>query len=555
MPTLRLQLPPPDGRVVECRPEASGVSVIGRHPTSDIVLEDPRVSARHLAVFASDPRGSAWFVRDLHSRHGVTVNGGRVSPGAPTPLQPGDLIGAGPIMLRVLGSASPAPSSIPTLDDGTMSRAVAPSPVVLGLAELKDLARLSAAESRGELAAELIACALGLTGYPRAAVVQAVGTNLGTVELVASRSASPSLETPGPRGALSRSLLSAALANRVAVVDGGLGVAGQSLIASKVHSACCVRLGEGSQSSAGLVWMLYLDAKSDESPPRPDATDVASALSSVASACLGRLMAAELHARHAGLERELARAREVQRMLLPESTGTLAGGQLRYEVLSLPGQVVAGDLVDVADLGDGRAALIIGDVMGKGAPAGMLMSAIQARLSQGLADGVAVETLVTRLNRDLLRRCPGMIASLWVGIVDAARGTLRYVNAGHGLCVARDLTGRVRSMDGRGGPILGADELATYGPGQTAFARGDRLVLFTDGLPEQPDASATMLGLPEVLRCIEGCADSTHQAAALRVLLERHASGGDGGGKGAGASRMDDVTVLVVDWCEGSGTP
>ncbi len=500
------------------------------------------MSARHLAVFASDPRGSGWFVRDLNSRHGVTVNGGRVDPLAPIPLQPGDLIGAGPVMLRVLGSAGPAPASIPTLDDGTMSRAVAPSPVVLGLAELKDLARLSAAESRTDLATELIACALTLTGYPRAAVVQVIGADLGTVELIASRSASSA--NSEPRGALSRSLLSGALANGVAVVDGGLGVAGQSLIASRVRSACCVRMGDVSQLRAGLDWLLYLDAKSHEAPPRPDATDVACALSSVAAACLGRLMSADLHARHAGLERELARAREVQQMLLPEPTGTLAGGRLRYGVLSLPGQVVAGDLVEVADLTDDRAALIIGDVMGKGAPAGMLMAAMQARLTQGLSDGVAVESLVASLNRDLLRRCPGVIASLWVGIVDTRRGTVRYVNAGHGLCVARDAGGCVRSLESGGGPILGADESATYASGEAAFTPGDRLVLFTDGLPEQPDASAAMLGVPEVLRSIESCVDGRHQGDALRALLERHA---------AGASRVDDVTALVVEWCGGTG--
>lgn len=540
MPVLRLQIPPPDGRIVECRPDLSGGTIIGRRASCDVVLEDPRVSATHLAVFASDPQGSEWFVRDLNSRHGVTVNGGRVAPSEPVPLQPGDLVGAGPVMLRVLGSAGPAPASIPTLDDGTMSRAVAPAPVMLGLAALKDLARLSAAESRANLAAELVKSALALTGYPRAAVVQVVGTDLGTVELIASRSASPSPLTPESRGTLSRSLLAAALANGVAVVENGLGIAGQSLIASMVQSACCVRLGDGTEPSAGLVWMLYLDARSHESPPRPDATDVASALSSVAAACLARLMSADVHARHAGLERELARAREVQKMLLPEAKGTLANGRLRYEVLSLPGQVVAGDLVDVADLGDGRAALIIGDVMGKGAPAGMLMSAMQARLVQGLGDGVAVDSLVSTLNRYLLQRCPGVIASLWVGIIDAPRCTIQYVNAGHGLCVARKANASMRMLESGGGPILGADDSAMYSSGEAAFAPGDRLVLFTDGLPEQPDAGATMLGLPEVYRCIESCVEAGSQAVGLRSLLESHA---------AGAARVDDVTALIVEWC------
>ncbi len=111
-----------------------GGTIVGRRPTCDVVLDDPRVSARHLSMFAPDPKGSAWFVRDLNSRHGVTVNGAHIVPSAATPVQAGDLIGAGPVMLRVLGPGARATETVPTLDDGTMSRSVAPSPVVLGLA-------------------------------------------------------------------------------------------------------------------------------------------------------------------------------------------------------------------------------------------------------------------------------------------------------------------------------------------------------------------------------------------------------------------------------------
>jgi hypothetical protein len=511
-----------------------GGTIVGRRPTCDVVLDDLRVSARHLSLFAPDPKGSAWFVRDLNSRHGVTVNGAHIVPSAATPVQAGDLIGAGPVMLRVLGPGARATETVPTLDDGTMSRSVAPSPVVLGLAELNDLARLCAVDCRADLATELAACALRLTGYPRAAVVQVVGTDLGTVELIASQSASRS--SGEQRETLSRSLLSAALGSGLAVVDSGFGVAGHSLVASKIRSACCVRLGDGT-THGGIDWLLYLDARAHESPPHPNATDVASTLASIAAACLGRLMSAELRARHDGLERQLARAREVQQMLLPAAIGTLAAGRLWYEVLSLPGQVVAGDLVDVAELDEGRAALVIGDVMGKGAPAGMLMSAIQARLSQGLSDGISVETLVKKLNLDLLRRCPGMIASLWVGIVDVPRGTLRYVNAGHGLCVARDADGTIRSLTSCGGPILGADPDAKYESGEIAFQQGDRIVLFTDGLTEQPSPSAGMLGVAEVSRCVELCPHADEQARSLRTLLERHADG---------TALVDDVTALVV---------
>src|ERR1700690_3460534 len=84
----------PDRKVVTCpaaRPEGC---VFGRDPSCDVVLADPHVSGRHLSIFASGPQGLSWFVTDLNSRHGVTVNGSRIPVGMPTPIRVGDWIGA-----------------------------------------------------------------------------------------------------------------------------------------------------------------------------------------------------------------------------------------------------------------------------------------------------------------------------------------------------------------------------------------------------------------------------------------------------------------------------
>jgi phosphoserine phosphatase RsbU/P len=228
-------------------------------------------------------------------------------------------------------------------------------------------------------------------------------------------------------------------------------------------------------------------------------------------------------------------------------------GAASYELLCVPGLVVAGDIVDVIELGTdanntSRAAIIIGDVMGKGAPAGMLMASIQARISQGLADGVALDRLVAELNRDTSKRCPGIMVSLWIGVMTHDRTlnsiTLTYVDAGHGLCLIRHPDGKVSSLSEAGGLVMGVSDWVEYRTAELPLTRGTHLVLFTDGLPEQPDPEGRQLGMEAVERCVGSdlapgadASPSTDLARALSTTLQGHA---------AATAQRDDVTMLVV---------
>jgi FHA domain/Stage II sporulation protein E (SpoIIE) len=598
MPDLRLSLP--DLRVVTCPAARRQGFVLGRGAECDVVLADPRVSSRHLCVFPADARGSAWFVSDLGSRHGVTVNGARIAAGTPTPIRDGDTIGAGPVMVRVMGESSQGfAAAHATLIDGLASRVVAPASIVMGVAELRSLSRLGAARSREALFDELLRSVLDITGFARGVIAQ-VADGDQAVGVLAQRHRGG---TAAPVDALSLSLVTAALQGGVAVHD--LSSAGAaSIIASRTHHACCVRLGdEHVADTAALV--LYLDSRGQESAPHTGSTDVAAAFASVAGACLARLSAADLEARHADLRRELHSARAIQEQLHPPTSGTVLGGLMTYHIVSLPGRTVAGDIVDVVDLParDGRphrAALVIGDVMGKGAAAGMLMASIQSRLAQGLQDGVPVHELVGAINVDTSRRCPGIMASLWVGVIEraadanrtnapgvlgagtgasvaarraespgaaptAADGphlTLTYVDAGHGMCLHRTSDGAVSRLSAAGGPVIGAGDGVTYAAATTTLNPGDGLCLLTDGLPEQPDAGGTQLGMDAIERCVatptdaawagaarastapEGIAPVSATPGAAQTLTTRLVQRLKG--HADGTAQRDDVTVLVA---------
>jgi phosphoserine phosphatase RsbU/P len=198
--------------------------------------------------------------------------------------------------------------------------------------------------------------------------------------------------------------------------------------------------------------------------------------------------AAEL-ARH---ERERAAAREIQARLLPASLPEIPGHQLA--AAWRPARGVAGDHYDAFPLPDGRVALCLADVSGKGLPAALLAAQLQGTLRALSSDAVTPETLCAGLNRSLAAQLsPEQFVAFVYGAFDAMRGELTYVNAGHTppLLVRKDGT-QVR-LDS-GGPVLGQIAGAVYRADTVRLAPGDRLVLATDGVLEATAASGEEFG-------------------------------------------------------------
>ncbi|MDP1661477.1 MAG: SpoIIE family protein phosphatase, partial [Phycisphaerales bacterium] len=324
---------------------------------------------------------------------------------------------------------------------------------------------------------------------------------------------------------------------------GGMGVGGAvgvSIMQSQISGACCIRLA-AAPGESGVTVVLYMDTRGREARPRAGSVEIANALASVGGACLGRLSATELEQRRASLELELRSARVLQEQLLPPAKGSALGGLLRYALLSLPGRVVAGDIVDLMELGGQRVAVVLGDVMGKGAAAGMLMSAVQARLSQGLLDGVPMGELLDRVNKDTCARCPGMMVSLWVGVVDLGERRLSYVDAGHGMALHRrtgDGEGVSELVSG-GGLVLGGAEDSVYEVASVELKEGDRVLLFTDGIPEQPDLKGIEFGVERVRECFRRPLAGLDHLPDLHATMLTHANG---------AVQRDDITAIVLEF-------
>src|ERR1700758_2280797 len=129
-------------------------------------------------------------------------------------------------------------------------------------------------------------------------------------------------------------------------------------------------------------------------------------------------------------EEELRDAREIQHSLLPQSLPQIAG----YEIAAVnrPLRFVGGDYYNVMRMDDRHTAVCIADVAGKGMPAALLMSTLQAALQPLIAQKLAPGELCHRLNRILCELMPlGKFISFFYGVLDSVGNRLTYCNAGH----------------------------------------------------------------------------------------------------------------------------
>ncbi|MEM1244983.1 MAG: SpoIIE family protein phosphatase [Acidobacteriota bacterium] len=182
-------------------------------------------------------------------------------------------------------------------------------------------------------------------------------------------------------------------------------------------------------------------------------------------------------------ESELEIARSIQERLLPPPE--IEGSGFRVSARNVAAKVVAGDFYDVFREGDSTVCCVVGDVAGKGVGASLIMASVKAVLplmTSGRSVSEALDALNAKLHSELASR---EFVALVLVRFDAATGILQVANAGlpDPLLVrgARDL--EPLTVPGQRLP-LGAMASTRYEEHEVVLAEGDRLLLYSDGLPE-----------------------------------------------------------------------
>jgi len=181
-------------------------------------------------------------------------------------------------------------------------------------------------------------------------------------------------------------------------------------------------------------------------------------------------------------EREIAEALRIQQGFLPHRIPQISGYQI--EAAWQPARIVAGDYYDVVAFGDDAVGLCIADVAGKGLPAAMLMSNLQAAVRGLASPAISPERLCERLNTVVSRNIANdKFITLFYAYLDGPTRRLRYANAGHNSPIVVHADGSFTRLR-EGGGVLGVFELQPYVMGVQDLVSGDRVVLFTDGVTE-----------------------------------------------------------------------
>ena len=229
------------------------------------------------------------------------------------------------------------------------------------------------------------------------------------------------------------------------------------------------------------------------------------------------------------LAAELARAAEVQSELLPRDTPALPGFELAARCL--PAREVGGDFYDWQQL-PGTLSLTVGDVMGKGMPAALLMATVRAVLravGSQHSPSSAVQFAAGALDRDLARS--NAFVTLFHAQLDLNTGRLQYVDAGHGHVVFLRANGTVEEMKPWGLP-LGVLSEELYAEGTIEFGPGDLLVVYSDGLTDARPELRDQKALADLLR-------QGGTASEITQMLADQATS-------AGGPLPDDLTIVAL---------
>jgi sigma-B regulation protein RsbU (phosphoserine phosphatase) len=186
--------------------------------------------------------------------------------------------------------------------------------------------------------------------------------------------------------------------------------------------------------------------------------------------------------------RQFSEAQRIQRKLLPAALPDIDGCELAASWEPAAG--VGGDCYDAIAFGPRRVALSIADVVGKGIPAALLMSNLQAAVRAFACEATEPAELCQQVNRILCGNiAEGRFISFFYCTLDTEHGTLTYANAGHYPPILLCGDGSVERL-ATGGPVLGIFNDAAYEQRQVRVASGDRVVLFTDGITDVRRAGA-----------------------------------------------------------------
>ena len=523
--------------------------LIGRQPDNHLVLRDNRASRTHARIISEHGH---YVLEDLDSRHGTFVNGERVARhllrssdridlGVPESYQLTFTLEAGEIN-RILDQIN-STSRTGGMGDNNLAK----------LRSLVEVARaLQNSLSTQEVLTAVVDAALAVTGCERGFLLLRKGDSL---EVAVSRDLEGKALDAGdlrvPTAVIQRALNSRRELLSMSFDPGTqqtLGGVDRSVAALELRSAVCVplvqvqsgsmeetRIASHAQQTVGL---LYLDSRVSPADLSAGNREVLTTLAIEASTILENARLMEDQTIKLRMESELKIARDIQQGLAPVSLP--AEGWFRAAGSSWASTEVGGDYFDVRKVSAETWAAVVADVSGKGVSSALLASLLQGAFLMASGEFSEIEPTMAHLNRFLLERARGeKYATVFYCMVSSA-GLFSYANAGHCAPFLVSPDGRLRKLHTSGMPV-GMLEEAQFQAVQMQLERGDKIVIYSDGLTEAENAAGEFFDTERLRVCLRENA-SLGAAELHKKLLSTLDAFVEGG------VIRDDITALVLEY-------
>ena len=239
---------------------------------------------------------------------------------------------------------------------------------------------------------------------------------------------------------------------------------------------------------------------------------------------------------------EMGLARRIQGSMLPHVFPPFPDRR-EFDIYAImdPAREVGGDFYDFFLIDDDHLGLVMADVSGKGVPAALFMMISKVIIQSCAMLGKGAAETLTKTNEALCSsNQTDMFVTVWMGILEISTGKLTAANAGHEYpALMKD--GRFELYRDRHGLVIGGMDGVQYTEYEISLLPGDKLFVYTDGLPEATDTDGQMFGTDRMLAALNDEKD-----AAPRQILESVRAAADAFTRGA--EPFDDLTMLCLEY-------
>ena len=241
--------------------------------------------------------------------------------------------------------------------------------------------------------------------------------------------------------------------------------------------------------------------------------------------------------------KELRTARQIQKSVLPHIFPPFPERKEIDLFASMdPAKDVGGDFYDFYFIDEDHLCLVIADVSGKGIPAALFMMLSKRILEDFARQEHTPDQILEKANELLCDNNQAeMFVTVWLGILEISTGRLTAANAGHEYPAIFKKGGSFELYKDQHGFVLGGMEGMRYKSYDLQISPGDKLFVYTDGVPEATDAGGELFGTDRMIAALNSCAGDSPEQILHKVKNTVDTFVGS-------AEQFDDLTMMCLEY-------